>query len=94
MTMFPIKWRKGQSEDRGGGREPEIETGWESAAERPRGLMLAVLLLMPLIQSLLPQVLGDNPGVFITDSSCCLIQFVCLVLATKKALIIHQHGIY
>lgn len=38
MTVFPVRWRKGQSEerDRGRGRDREIEPGWENAAERPR----------------------------------------------------------
>lgn len=38
MTMFPIMWRRGQSEDRDRGRETEteMETGWESRAGRPR----------------------------------------------------------
>lgn len=49
--------------------------------------MLAMLLPLTLI-------LCDSPGVFTTNSSCCLTQFAFLVLETEKVLIIYQHGIY
>lgn len=49
--------------------------------------MLAVLVPLTLI-------LCDSPGVFTTNSSCCLTQFAFLILETEKVLIIYQHGVY